>query len=114
MLIQRYDFAESDHKVNAGWAILFLICTQCLGYGFVGIFRDVLVRPPKLYYPVVLPNVALLNAMHKSPAATAKALRYFAMVATAAFCYEWFPSLIWPMLGSLPLLCYMGHGNWIA
>ncbi|KAL6364169.1 hypothetical protein LRP88_02085 [Fusarium phalaenopsidis] len=102
------------HKINAGWAILFLLSTQLLGYGFVGLFRDIVVRPPKIFYPVVLPNVALLNAMHKNPSMTAKSLRYFAIVAIATFCYQWFPSLIWPMLGSLPLLCYMGHGNWIA
>lgn len=101
-------------RVNAGWAIMFLLSTQLLGYGFVGLFRDILVRPPKIFYPVVLPNVALLNAMHKNPSATAKSIRYFAIIAVTTFCYQWLPSLMWPMLGSLPLLCYMGHGNWIA
>ncbi|KAH6879876.1 isp4 protein [Thelonectria olida] len=102
------------HRISAGWSILFLLSTQLLGYGFVGLFRDIVVRPPKIFYPVALPNVALFNAMHKNPARTAKSVKYFAIVATATFCYQWFPSLIWPMLGSLPLLCYMGHGNWIA
>ncbi|RBA11793.1 oligopeptide transporter 6 [Fusarium proliferatum] len=101
------------HKINAG-AIMFLLSTQLIGYGFVGIFRDIVVRPPKIFYPVVLPNVALLNAMHKNPALTSRSLRYFAIVTICAFCWAWFPSLIWPMLGSLPLLCYIGHGNWIA
>ncbi|PCG92141.1 Oligopeptide transporter OPT superfamily [Penicillium occitanis (nom. inval.)] len=95
-------------------AILFLLSTQLLGYGFVGIFRDIVVRPPKIFYPVVLPNVALLNAIHKNPALTAESLKYFAIIATCAFCWAWYPSLIWPMLSSLPLLCYMGHGNWIS
>lgn len=105
---------SAGHKISAGWSIMFLISTQLIGYGFVGLFRDIVVRPPKMFYPVVLPNVALLNAMHKDPATTSKSLRYFSMVAGGVFCYQWFPSLIWPMLGSLPLLCYMGHGNWIA
>jgi OPT family oligopeptide transporter len=83
-------------------------------YGFAGLFRDILVRPPKIYYPGVLPNVALFNAMHKNPSVTKKSLKFFGIVAVAAFCYEWFPQLIFPMLGSLPLLCYFGHGNWIA
>lgn len=85
-----------------------------MGYGFVGVFRDLLVRPPKIFYPIILPNVAILQAMHRNPAATKKSLRFFGVVAVSAFVWQWFPGLIWPMLSSLPLLCYMGHGNWIA
>ena len=83
-----------------------------IGYGFAGLYRDILVRPPKMYYPGVLPNVSLFNAMHNDPAATRKALRYFWIIAFAAFVYEWFPSLIFPLLGSLPLVCFFGHGHW--
>lgn len=101
-------------KINAGWGIVFLITTQMIGYGFAGFYRDILVRPPKMYYPGVLPNVALFNAMHKNPAATKKALRFFGYVALGAFIYQWFPSLIFPLLASLPLVCYFGHGNWKA
>lgn len=43
-------------KMNAGWGILFLITTQMIGYGFAGLFRDILVRPPRIYYPGVLPK----------------------------------------------------------
>lgn len=102
------------HKMNAGWGILFLITTQMIGYGFAGLFRDVLVRPPNIYYPGVLPNVALFNAMHRNPAVTTKSLRFFCYVALAAFVWEWFPQFIFPMLSSLPLLCYFGHGHWAA
>ena len=101
-------------KVNPGWGILFLITTQMMGYGFAGLYRDILVRPPKIYYPGVLPNVALFNAMHRNPSVTKNSLKFFAYVACAAFIYEWFPSLIFPMLGSLPLLCYFTHGDWIG
>jgi hypothetical protein len=57
-------------RMNAGWGIAFLICTQMIGYGLAGLFRDILVRPPMIYYPGVLPNVALFNAMHKNPSVT--------------------------------------------
>ncbi|KKA18217.1 hypothetical protein T310_7843, partial [Rasamsonia emersonii CBS 393.64] len=99
-------------KINAGWGIVFLITTQMIGYGLVGFYRDILVRPPKMYYPGVLPNVALFNAMHKNPAATKRALKFFAIVACAAFVWEWFPQLIFPLLASVPLVCYFGHGHW--
>lgn len=101
-------------KLNAGWSMFFLVVTQMIGYGFAGLFRDILVRPPKMYYPGVLPNVSLFNAMHHSPSATKKALKYFAIVASLAFCWEWVPELFFPLLGSLPIVCWAGHGNWKA
>ncbi|EJT75799.1 oligopeptide transporter 6 [Gaeumannomyces tritici R3-111a-1] len=99
-------------KISAGWGIVFLLSTQMIGYGFAGVFRDILVRPPKIYYPGVLPNVALFNARHKNPSVTKKSLKFFAYVAGATFVWQYFPGVIFPMLSSLPLLCYMGHGNW--
>ncbi|TGO18930.1 hypothetical protein BPAE_0360g00010 [Botrytis paeoniae] len=101
-------------KMNPGWGILFLITTQMIGYGFAGLFRDILVRPPNIYYPGVLPNVSFFNAMHKNPAVTKRSLKFFAIVACCAFCYEWLPSVIFPLLSSIPLMCYFGHGNWKA
>lgn len=83
-----------------------------IGYGFSGLYRDILVRPPKLYWPGVLPNVALFNSMHKNPSVTAKSLKYFVTVMCCAFVYEWFPQLIFPLLGSLPFICWFGHGHW--
>ncbi|KAK3319793.1 oligopeptide transporter 6 [Cercophora scortea] len=99
-------------KINAGWGILFLLTTQMIGYGFAGIFRDILVRPPKIYYPGVLPNVALFNAMHKNPSVTKNSLRFFAYVAVATFIWQWIPGFMFPLLSSIPLLCYFAHGNW--
>ncbi|KAK4218481.1 oligopeptide transporter 6 [Rhypophila decipiens] len=99
-------------KLNAGWGILFLITTQMIGYGFAGIFRDILVRPPKIYYPGVLPNVALFNAMHKNPSVTKNSIRFFTYVAVATFVWQWIPGFIFPLLSSIPLLCYFAHGQW--
>lgn len=52
--------------------------------------------------------------MHKNPSVTKKSLRFFAIVACATFCYQWIPGFIFPLLSSLPLLCYFGHGQWKA
>lgn len=100
--------------INPGWAILFLITTQMIGYGFCGLFRDILVRPPGMYYPGVLPNVSLFNAMHKDPATTKRSLQFFGIVAACTFAYQWLPTVIMPLLASLPLICYFGHGKWKA
>ncbi|OJJ49109.1 hypothetical protein ASPZODRAFT_13846 [Penicilliopsis zonata CBS 506.65] len=101
-------------SLNAGWSIAFLITTQMIGYGFAGLLRDILVRPPTMYYPGVLPNITLFNAMHHNPSATKKALKYFAIVAATAFIWEWFPQVIFPLLSTMPIICWMGHGNWKA
>ncbi|KAK3935489.1 oligopeptide transporter [Diplogelasinospora grovesii] len=105
-----------NKRIGAIWGITFLMTTQLMGYGFAGLYRDILVRPPQMYYPGVLPNVTLFNTMHKNPSVTAKSLRFFCVVGAAAFLYQWLPSFVWPLLGSLPLLCWMGQGlgqgNW--
>jgi len=85
-----------------------------IGYGFAGLYRDILVRPPAMYYPGVLANVSLFNAMHRNPTVTKKSLRFFVIVASCLFVYEFLPGLIFPMLSSLPLLCYFGHGHWVT
>ncbi|KAK3385091.1 isp4 protein [Podospora didyma] len=85
-----------DRKLSPGWGILFLLTTQMIGYGFAGIFRDILVRPPKIYYPGVLPNFA----------------QVFSYVAITTFIWQWLPGFIFPLLSSIPLLCYFAHGQW--
>ena len=98
-------------KISSGWGITFLLTTQMIGYGFAGVFRDILVRPPKIYYPGVLPNVKLFSAMHKDPSSAKNALKFFGIVGLCAFCYEWFPSLISPVLAALPIVCWAGHSH---
>lgn len=52
--------------------------------------------------------------MHRNPSVTKKSLAFFGYVAVAAFVWEWFPEYMFPLLASLPLICWMGHGNPIA
>ncbi|EFY84304.1 oligopeptide transporter OPT family [Metarhizium acridum CQMa 102] len=102
-----------DRKVSPGYGILFLLTSQLMGYGCAGLFRDILVRPPKFYYPGVLPNVALFNAMHSTSLVTHnKYLKFFAYVSCITFCWQWIPGVICPMLSSLALLCYMAQNSW--
>lgn len=52
--------------------------------------------------------------MHKNPTVTKKSLRFFTIVACITFVYQWIPGMIMPLLSSIPLLCYFGHGKWKA
>lgn len=47
-------------KINPGWGICFLLTSQMIGYAFTGIYRDILVRPPKIYYPGGMMTFSLL------------------------------------------------------
>ncbi|KAK3486810.1 OPT oligopeptide transporter protein-domain-containing protein [Neurospora hispaniola] len=98
-------------RMSRSWAVLFLMTTQLMGYGFAGLYRDVLVRPPGMYYPGVLPNVTLFNAMHRHPSVTKKSLGFFGVVAAAAFVYQWLPGFVMPLLASLPVVCWVGLGK---
>nr|A0A8J9RIY3.1 RecName: Full=Oligopeptide transporter phomP2; AltName: Full=Phomopsin biosynthesis cluster protein P2 [Diaporthe leptostromiformis]BDA39147.1 oligopeptide transporter [Diaporthe leptostromiformis] len=101
-------------RLSSPWAITFLVTTQLTGYGLVGLYRHILVRPPSMYYPGILPTVSLFNAMHGDPRQTASSLRVFMAIASAAFVYQWLPSFVFPLLSSLPLLCWVGRGSWEA
>lgn len=101
-------------RLDAPWAISFLLTTQLMGYGLVGLYRHILVRPTQMYYPGVLPTVSLFNAMHRDPRRTSSSLQFFSWTASAAFLYQWLPSFVFPLLSSLPVLCWMGHGSWVA
>ena len=102
-------------KLAPLWSFLFLMATQMMGYGLAGLYREFLMRPPELYYPGVLPSVALFKSMHgKGEERLNKMLIFFAIVTLVAFAYQWLPSLLWPLLSSIPVLCYLGAGNWKA
>ncbi|KAH8757348.1 OPT oligopeptide transporter protein-domain-containing protein [Diaporthe sp. PMI_573] len=79
-------------NINPGWGIYFLLTSQMIGYAFTRIHRDILVRPPNIYYPG---GASLLWPV-------------------LTFAISGFLALYSFLLSSLPLLCYFGHGQWKA
>ncbi|KAI8607070.1 OPT oligopeptide transporter protein-domain-containing protein, partial [Chytriomyces sp. MP71] len=59
---QKYQLYQSD--LNLGWCVVFAIVTQCFGYGFAGLTRRYLVRPPTMLWPSNLATIAMLNSLH--------------------------------------------------
>ncbi|EMF12399.1 OPT superfamily oligopeptide transporter [Sphaerulina musiva SO2202] len=98
-------------RINAFWGIMYLSTSMFIGYGIAGLLREHLVTPPTMYYPMSLPKVALFRAMHSSSATTKKGVKFFAIALTATFVWTWFPQYIIPVLASLPIICWFGHGN---
>ncbi|RKO88981.1 OPT oligopeptide transporter protein-domain-containing protein [Blyttiomyces helicus] len=56
-------FKPDPNGVNVGRcaALLLIITTQCVGYGFAGVSRNWLVKPAAMWYPS---NVVLVNILH--------------------------------------------------
>ncbi len=54
-----------DAGPNVILSILSVISSQCLGYGFAGRLRRVLVYPTKMVWPSLLPMNTLLETLHR-------------------------------------------------
>ncbi|KAI8576592.1 hypothetical protein K450DRAFT_256344 [Umbelopsis ramanniana AG] len=110
-------------------SILLLISTQCLGYGMAGFYRKFLVNPTAMLWPSTLPSVSLFNTFHeKDPYLLGdrdeekdqeerqgmSRMRFFLIVFACTFVYELFPTLIFPVLSSVAVLCLIGGpGNMV-
>lgn len=87
-------------------ALTLLITTQVLGFGLAGLVHDILVRPPAMIYPSSLVTVSLFNTLHgQDSALSTSRMRFFATCFTAVLLYQFLPTVIWPTLSSIAILC---------
>ncbi|RUS20254.1 hypothetical protein BC937DRAFT_95600 [Endogone sp. FLAS-F59071] len=91
--------------------ILLLISSQCIGYALAGICRKLLVRPAAMIWPSNLVSVSLYNTLHGDENTTRKRFRFFMIAFVAMFVWEFFPTMIAPILQSLAVLCWIGPNN---
>lgn len=92
-------------------ALVMLITTQTLGFGFAGLVHDILVRPVSMVYPANLVTCSLFHTLHgdRHGTLTKKRLSVFNVVFVAIFAYQFLPSLIAPTLSSMALLCWINN-----
>ncbi|CAG8611570.1 2560_t:CDS:2 [Paraglomus brasilianum] len=106
---QRLFFSHDfGHVAN----LLFLLSSQCLGFGLAGIFYKLLVETPQMVWPSTLVNVAFLNTLHERKYNFVRRLsrmQLFWAVFAAVFVWELFPSFIAPILVSVTILCYFNN-----
>jgi hypothetical protein len=68
-----------------------------------------LVRPAAIIWPGNLASIALINSFHvknEGDRYTTSRIKYFLIAALICTCYQFFPSFIFQILGSVSLLCY--------
>ncbi|KAG0009814.1 hypothetical protein BGZ80_002034, partial [Entomortierella chlamydospora] len=106
IVIQRV-FYEQNFGFLANF--LLILTTQMLGFGLAGVLRRYLVYPAAMVWPANLVQVALFNTLHQDEQlAPGQWSRYkFFLVAFAAiFVYEWIPTFLFPVIGSIAWICW--------
>ncbi|KAJ1914080.1 hypothetical protein H4219_004934 [Mycoemilia scoparia] len=109
-----------------GGALLLVLSSQIMGYGFAGLLRRFLVTPSSMIWPVNLVTCTVFNTLHQrstkavDEAAAVEANskwakisreRFFLFVAVASFTYYWLPGLMFPLLTSISWLCWISRDN---
>ncbi|KAI9348646.1 OPT oligopeptide transporter protein-domain-containing protein [Obelidium mucronatum] len=134
VVVQKYLLKQD---ISILWCIAFAIVTQVTGYGVAGLCRRFLVRPAVMLWPGTLTVISSLTSMHE-PSATAAAGggvlesegqeegdqvdrksatrgvgrgSFFWLCALGMCIYQFFPSYVAPLLGTVSVLCYLGPFN---
>jgi len=94
-----------DAAPNVFISILVVISSQCVGYGFAGLLRRVLVYPTKMVWPGLLPMNTLLETLHRDRGETRHRLRFFWLILVAIFIWEVLPEYLMPILTGVSVFC---------
>ncbi|XP_057975207.1 oligopeptide transporter 7-like [Malania oleifera] len=93
-----------------GTALMLVVTTQVLGFGWAGLFRRYLVEPAAMWWPQNLVQVSLFRALHekdKRPKGGLARTQFFLIAFICSFAYYVFPGYLFPMLTSLSWLCWI-------
>ncbi|KAL3614818.1 oligopeptide transporter [Castilleja foliolosa] len=103
--IVRAFYHRQLHPV-AAW--LLAQTTQLLGYGWAGIFRNILVDSPYMWWPDNMIAVSLFRALHEKevrPKGGLTRLQFFLVVFVSSFAYYIIPAYFAPSLSSISIIC---------
>ncbi|GER45957.1 oligopeptide transporter [Striga asiatica] len=90
----------------AAW--LLAQTTQMLGYGWAGIFRNILVDSPYMWWPENMVAVSLFRALHEKEVRTKgglSRLQFFLVMFVSSFAYYIVPGFFAPSISSISILC---------
>ncbi|KAK7262965.1 hypothetical protein RJT34_30548 [Clitoria ternatea] len=98
-------------------ALLAVITTQVLGFGWAGLFRRYLVEPAAMWWPQNLVQVSLFRALHEKeerPKGELTRNQFFLITFVCSFAYYALPGYLFPMLTSLSWICWIFPTSIIA
>ncbi|KAI3840430.1 hypothetical protein MKX03_029897 [Papaver bracteatum] len=91
-------------------ALIIVITTQVLGFGWAGMFRRFLVEPAAMWWPANLVQVSLFRALHEKDKRKKGGMtrtQFFMIVLICSFAYYILPGYLFPMLTSLSWVCWV-------
>lgn len=97
-----------------GFAIIFVLASQLLGYGMAGFFWRYLVEPAVMIWPETLVATAFYNTLHEHKSNFTKNLSrtsFFMLVFGITFAYQVLPLYLMPILSSMTILCWIAPHN---
>lgn len=108
-----------NYDMGWGFALLFTLSSQLIGIGVAGVFRRFNVWPAAIIWPANFSMTSVLYALHdQSKTDPSKAngwqisrYRYFLYVALGAFCWYWFPGVIFQGLAVFDFVCWTRPNN---
>ncbi|XP_052196963.1 oligopeptide transporter 7-like isoform X2 [Diospyros lotus] len=98
-------------------ALMVVVTTQVMGFGWAGLFRRLLVEPAQMWWPQNLVHVSLFRALHEEeerPRGGLTRNKFFYIAFICSFAYYAFPGYLFPMLTSLSWLCWLFPGSILA
>ncbi|KAF5196052.1 Oligopeptide transporter [Thalictrum thalictroides] len=86
---------------------LLVITTQVLGYGWAGLIRKYVIDPAHMWWPGVLPQVSLFQALHEKEERRMSRAKFFMIVLVCSFCYAVVPGYLFPTISSISWVCWV-------
>nr|KAJ3410335.1 hypothetical protein HK105_002958 [Polyrhizophydium stewartii] len=110
---QKFEKFLNDPSVTFWNSVFFILTTQMIGYGLSGLTRRYLVRPAAMYWPTVLPTVAMFVSFHETEESEEikkvgglSRYSFFWLVFAMSFVWQWIPSFFAPTVQALSILCF--------
>eukprot|EP00842_Homolaphlyctis_polyrhiza_P001735 jgi/Hompol1/2562/HPOL_006050-RA len=120
---QYFDKFLGDKQVTFWNSLMFILTTQMIGYGISGMTRRFLVRSAAMYWPGVLPTVALFVSFHEQHESEEEKkvggptrYSFFWTVFVVIFIFQWLPSYYSASLQAISILCFSSNrvARWLG
>ncbi|GAB4826164.1 oligopeptide transporter 6 [Ancistrocladus abbreviatus] len=90
-------------------ALIVMVTTQVLGFGWAGIFRKYLVEPAEMWWPSNMVQVSLFRALHEKEKRARGSLnrtQFFLLFLVCIFAYGLLPNYLLIIITSVSWLCW--------
>lgn len=90
-------------------AVIIVLTTQLVGYGWAGMLRKFLVDPVEMWWPSNLAQVSLFRALHEKDVNSKgpSRMKFFMIFFFGSFVYYAFPGYLFPILSFFSWVCWV-------